>query len=138
MIPGVRRVTAALIWAERAHRSGDDPHELSIEDYASALENARVPRVADGVTRALGRAPRDFGEYVRDTAASGVWNVGRGLAAGDVARTVSMRGPACRSRRLPIDHIAQPGVPSGGAAPPASRFQGPIRQLADFGPDGRT
>ena len=30
----------------------------------------------DGVRRALGRAPRDFGEYARMTAASGVWAAG--------------------------------------------------------------
>jgi uncharacterized protein YbjT (DUF2867 family) len=29
--------------------------------------------LTDGVQRALGRAPRDFAEYARDTAASGVW-----------------------------------------------------------------
>jgi uncharacterized protein YbjT (DUF2867 family) len=29
---------------------------------------------ADGVQRALGRAPRDFGEYARVTAASGAWS----------------------------------------------------------------
>ena len=28
----------------------------------------------DGVQRALGRAPRDFGEYARATAAAGVWS----------------------------------------------------------------
>jgi len=28
----------------------------------------------DGVRRALGRAPRDFGEYARTTAATGVWS----------------------------------------------------------------
>jgi hypothetical protein len=28
----------------------------------------------DGVRRALGRAPRDFGEYARVTAASGAWS----------------------------------------------------------------
>ena len=28
----------------------------------------------DGVLRALGRAPRDFGEYARVTAASGAWS----------------------------------------------------------------
>jgi hypothetical protein len=32
--------------------------------------------VADGVTRALGRPPRDFADYVRRTAPSGVWNAG--------------------------------------------------------------
>jgi hypothetical protein len=32
--------------------------------------------VADGVTRALGRPPRDFADYVRRTAPSNVWNAG--------------------------------------------------------------
>jgi hypothetical protein len=43
--------------------------------------------VADGVTRALGRAPRDFTEYVRDTAATGVWNVCREVPAHALAHT---------------------------------------------------
>jgi uncharacterized protein YbjT (DUF2867 family) len=67
---------------------------LSIEEYTSALEQARVPSelvslitylfkevldgrnasIADGIPRAVGRAPRDFSHYVRDTAATGVWN----------------------------------------------------------------
>jgi uncharacterized protein YbjT (DUF2867 family) len=38
--------------------------EVLVEDNAG---------VADGVREALGRAPRDFAEYARDTAASGVW-----------------------------------------------------------------
>jgi hypothetical protein len=29
--------------------------------------------LADGVQRALGRAPRDFSEYLRTAAATGVW-----------------------------------------------------------------
>jgi uncharacterized protein YbjT (DUF2867 family) len=29
--------------------------------------------VTDDVQRALGRQPRDFGDYVRDTVATGVW-----------------------------------------------------------------
>jgi hypothetical protein len=32
-------------------------------------------RIADGVRRALGREPRDFAGYTRETAASGVWEV---------------------------------------------------------------
>ena len=32
-----------------------------------------TPQPQDGVRQALGRAPRDFGEYARVTAASGVW-----------------------------------------------------------------
>jgi uncharacterized protein YbjT (DUF2867 family) len=68
---------------------------ISNDDYAAALRDAQVPPdvvklisylfeevldgrnafVTDGVFRALGRAPRDFAQYVRDTAATGVWSV---------------------------------------------------------------
>jgi uncharacterized protein YbjT (DUF2867 family) len=66
----------------------------SIEDFAAALDEQAVPgewiellvylfqevldgrnaHLADGVQRALGREPRDFADYARDTAATGVWN----------------------------------------------------------------
>jgi hypothetical protein len=36
--------------------------------------DGRNARPQDGVRQALGRAPRDFGEYARTTAASGVWS----------------------------------------------------------------
>jgi hypothetical protein len=36
--------------------------------------DGRNAHLADGVRRALGREPRDFGDYARDTAATGVWN----------------------------------------------------------------
>jgi uncharacterized protein YbjT (DUF2867 family) len=68
--------------------------QVRVEDYAATLEGAQLPpevvqlvtylfsevldgrnaSVADGVSRALGRAPRDFRDYVRDAAATGVWN----------------------------------------------------------------
>jgi hypothetical protein len=37
--------------------------------------DGRNAHVADGSQRALGRQPRDFADYARDAAASGVWNV---------------------------------------------------------------
>jgi len=37
----------------------------------------RNAQLADGVQRALGRAPRDFRDYARDAAAAGAWNGGR-------------------------------------------------------------
>jgi len=36
--------------------------------------DGRNTYLTDGVRQALGRAPRDFSEYVKRTAASGVWN----------------------------------------------------------------
>jgi uncharacterized protein YbjT (DUF2867 family) len=68
--------------------------QVPVAEYAAMLRAAQLPSefvslitylftevldgrnawVADGVTRALGRAPRDFADYVRETAATGVWN----------------------------------------------------------------
>jgi uncharacterized protein YbjT (DUF2867 family) len=36
--------------------------------------DGRNAHLADGVQQALGRAPRDFADYARDAAATGVWN----------------------------------------------------------------
>ena len=67
---------------------------MPVDAYAAALRDAGVPpvevaliaylfgevldgrnaRVADGVQRALGRPPRDFGAYARDAAAAGAWD----------------------------------------------------------------
>jgi uncharacterized protein YbjT (DUF2867 family) len=69
--------------------------QVSPEAFASGLVDAGMPApdaagltqvftgvldghnssLADGVQRALGRQPRDFTEYVRRTAATGVWDV---------------------------------------------------------------
>jgi uncharacterized protein YbjT (DUF2867 family) len=68
--------------------------QVPVAEYAAMLRAAQLPSEfvslitylftdvldgrnasgADGVPRALGRAPRDFAEYVRATAATGVWN----------------------------------------------------------------
>ena len=67
---------------------------VSIEEYAAAAEAQGVPtevvalltylfgevldgrnaRLADGIRRALGREPRDFSDYARRAAATGVWD----------------------------------------------------------------
>jgi uncharacterized protein YbjT (DUF2867 family) len=67
---------------------------ISIEEFAAASVEQGVPsevvemltvlfgevldgrnaRLADGVRRALGRPPRDFSDYARDAAATGIWN----------------------------------------------------------------
>jgi uncharacterized protein YbjT (DUF2867 family) len=70
---------------------------VSIDEFAAAAYEQRVPdewiallgylfgevldgrnaRLADGVQRALGREPRDFSDFARAAAATGVWNVER-------------------------------------------------------------
>ena len=67
---------------------------ISIGDFAAAAAKQGVPskvvkmlsfifgevldgrnaHLADGVQRALGREPRDFSDYARDAAATGIWN----------------------------------------------------------------
>lgn len=41
------------------------------------MQDGRNARLTDGVRRALGREPRDFGDYAREAAASGVWDARR-------------------------------------------------------------
>jgi hypothetical protein len=43
--------------------------------FATVLDG-RNQYVTDGVARALGREPRDFGDYARAAAATGVWAPG--------------------------------------------------------------
>jgi uncharacterized protein YbjT (DUF2867 family) len=40
----------------------------------SEVLDGRNESLTDGVQRALGREPRDFADYVRDTAATGIWD----------------------------------------------------------------
>lgn len=94
-------VTGPRLWtfgeavAEIARATGRDIRYITmpLEAYAAALRDAQWPAevvalitylfsevldgrnasVEDGVARALGRRPRDFADYVRETAATGVW-----------------------------------------------------------------
>ncbi|GHF90606.1 NmrA family transcriptional regulator [Streptomyces filamentosus] len=61
-------------FAARAARAGvpDDFTALLNLLFGWIAEN-RFAELADGVQRALGREPRDFAEYVRSTAVTGVW-----------------------------------------------------------------
>jgi uncharacterized protein YbjT (DUF2867 family) len=49
------------------------PEDLG--DLFHMITDGRNASVADGVQRALGRPPRDFADYARATAATGVWDV---------------------------------------------------------------
>jgi hypothetical protein len=50
----------------------DEEAELVTWLFTNVLDG-RNTRPQDGVQRALGRAPRDFGEYARTAAATGAW-----------------------------------------------------------------
>lgn len=107
---GPRLWTLAEAIAEIAKATGRDLRfvQVGVHEYASALEKADLPRafvtlitylftevldgrnasVEDGVRCALGRPARDFSEYVRAAAATGVWT------------------PSARERTGPTDHAA--------------------------------
>ncbi|MFD0691040.1 NAD(P)H-binding protein [Actinomadura fibrosa] len=95
-VTGPRALTFAEAVAEIGRAAGRDVAFVPVAaaDYADALRGHGLPddvvglltylfttvldgrnsRTADGVERALGRAPKDFADYARDTAASGIWN----------------------------------------------------------------
>jgi uncharacterized protein YbjT (DUF2867 family) len=94
-LTGPRALSFAQATAEIAHASGRDIRFESVapEPFRATLEAAQLPpvmvdlmlyllttvldgrnaQVTDGVQRALGRPARDFSDYVRRTAAAGVW-----------------------------------------------------------------
>jgi uncharacterized protein YbjT (DUF2867 family) len=95
-LTGPRLLTFPDAVAEIAEATGRGIRYIpvTIDEYAAALAeydlsddeawlirylftevlDGRNANLADGVQRALGREPRDFSEYVRETAATGVWN----------------------------------------------------------------
>jgi uncharacterized protein YbjT (DUF2867 family) len=94
-VTGPRLMTFGEAVAEIAKKTGRDIRfaTVDIADYVAMLEQAQIPAdyiwlirylftsvldgrnesLTDGVVQALGRPPRDFAEYVRETAATGVW-----------------------------------------------------------------
>jgi uncharacterized protein YbjT (DUF2867 family) len=95
-LTGPRLLTFAEAVGEISRASGRGIRyvPISVEEYASVLEEEGVPdefvsfltylfaevldgrnaHTNDGVRRALGREPRDFADYARATAATGVWD----------------------------------------------------------------
>lgn len=94
-VTGPRLMTMADIAADLSAATGreitfvDVPHDAFVEeltksgapkdviwmlDYLfSTVLDGRNAHLTDGVERALGRSPKDFAEYARDVAATGVW-----------------------------------------------------------------
>jgi uncharacterized protein YbjT (DUF2867 family) len=95
-LTGPRLLTFAEAVAEIAKATGREVRyvPVSIQEYAAAAAKQGVPdevidlltylfgevldgrnaHLADGVQRALGREPRDFADYARNAAATGVWD----------------------------------------------------------------
>jgi uncharacterized protein YbjT (DUF2867 family) len=95
-VTGPRLLSYADAVAEIAAATGRDVRfeTISMDEFAGGLAQAglsddeawlvkylfsevmdgRNESLADGVQRALGREPRDFADYTREAAASGVWN----------------------------------------------------------------
>jgi uncharacterized protein YbjT (DUF2867 family) len=98
-LTGPRLVTFAEAVAQiaRASRRSIRFTRVSMTEYTGALVEAGLPAqvvelvrylftdvldgrnasVKDGVIRAVGRPPRNFSDYVRETAATGIWNNGQ-------------------------------------------------------------
>ena len=94
-LTGPRLLTFAEAVEEIARAAGREIRyvPVSMAQYASSLAEHEVPadfvwlinylftevldgrnaHLTDGVQRALGRKPRDFGDYARAAAATGVW-----------------------------------------------------------------
>jgi len=69
-------------FAAAAAAQGVPPEFVELLTYLfSEVLDGRTAHLADGVQRALGREPRDFTDYARDAAASGVWDPGAIRAA---------------------------------------------------------
>ncbi|MGX7672266.1 NmrA family transcriptional regulator [Plantactinospora sp. DSM 117369] len=95
-LTGPRLLTFAEAVGEIAEAAGRDIRfrTIPVEEYAAVLAEQKLPadvsalltylfvevldgrnaHLADGVRRALGRQPRDFRDFARDAAATGVWS----------------------------------------------------------------
>ncbi|WP_265445336.1 NmrA family NAD(P)-binding protein [Flexivirga meconopsidis] len=91
-LSGPRLLSFTEVARELSNATGRDIEYTPVthEEYVAELEKEGLPAdfadlfalildgrnasVTDGVQRALGRAPRDFREYAREAAATGVWD----------------------------------------------------------------
>ena len=68
-------VTAQEYASELATHGLPEEEAVPISELIAEVLDGRNSHVTDGVQRALGRPPRDFADYARDTAVTGVWNL---------------------------------------------------------------
>lgn len=102
------REVSSLEYAAMLEAEGVPPSFLSLVTYLfREVMDGRNAYLTDGVRRALGREPRDFTDYAREAAASGVWDV-------DVAMRARSSSARARSEepRVPSE---EPRAQSEGA-----------------------
>jgi uncharacterized protein YbjT (DUF2867 family) len=72
----IRYVPVSIEEYEAVMAQDDVPVEFrTFLNYLFGEVLGKMAYVTDGVQRALGREPRDFRDFARDTAATGVWNM---------------------------------------------------------------
>lgn len=72
-------VNAGDFGAELAAHGMPDQDATHLAELLAEVLDGRGSHLGDGVQRALGRAPRDFADYARNTAAAGAWSLGEGV-----------------------------------------------------------
>ena len=72
----IRFVPVSLEEYEAVLAEADVPPEVvtSLTHIFGEVLDGRSAHLTDGVRRALGREPKDFGDYAREAAATGVWD----------------------------------------------------------------
>jgi uncharacterized protein YbjT (DUF2867 family) len=71
------------VFASALEQQGESAGTIAFLDYLfNTVLDGRNASLTDGVQRALGREPRDFIEYVKETAASGIWQAQEAAHAG--------------------------------------------------------
>ncbi|MGW0432808.1 NmrA family transcriptional regulator [Micromonospora sp. NPDC003197] len=67
-------VTPAQYAAAATDHGVPEEQIAGLTDLFTRVLDGRNAHLTDGVRQALGREPRDFTDYARDTAATGIWN----------------------------------------------------------------
>lgn len=69
-------------FVEEVRNAGAPQEVVWMMDYLfSTVLDGRNAHLTDGVQRALGRAPKDFGQFAREVAATGLWSAAARTAA---------------------------------------------------------
>jgi uncharacterized protein YbjT (DUF2867 family) len=71
---GYQRISASEFIAGLVAQGIPEEEAAVFAEIFGTVLDGRNAHLTDGVRRALGRPPRDFADYARDAAATGVWN----------------------------------------------------------------